>query len=92
MIRTESEGAKSASDFNLRKRYEVLRIGDDDRLIRRRSAEDDFKFVASLEEVFAIVKAAHAAIGHGGGKNFRRSKKEMVQHHTGSLLSLYFLV
>ncbi|GFR64340.1 KRAB-A domain-containing protein 2 [Elysia marginata] len=70
LLKINSFGAKSTFDFNLQKRYEVLGVGNADRLIRRRKDpnEDEFKFIASLEEVFDIVKAAHEAIGHGGGK------------------------
>ncbi|XP_064086109.1 KRAB-A domain-containing protein 2-like [Macrobrachium nipponense] len=69
LLRINSGGAKSAFDFNLKKRYEVQRVGSADRLICRRKDpnEDEYKFVVSLE-VFGIVKAAHEAIGHGGGK------------------------
>ena len=70
LLRINSHGATSPFDYNLKKRYEILRVGNADRLIRKRKdpANDVFKFVASLEEVFGIVKTAHEAIGHGGGK------------------------
>ena len=69
LLRINSDGAKSTFDFNLKKRYEVLRVGNADRLIRKRKDpnEDEFKFVASLE-VFGIVKTAHESISHGGDK------------------------
>ncbi|XP_076053674.1 KRAB-A domain-containing protein 2-like [Oratosquilla oratoria] len=69
LLRINSYGAHSAFDYNLKKRYEVLRVGNADRLIRKRKDknEHEFKFVASLEEVFGIVKTAHEAIGHGSG-------------------------
>ena len=70
LLKINSFSANSPFDFNLKKRYEVLRVSNADRLIRRRRDpnEDEFKFIASLEEVFDIVKATHKAIGHGGGK------------------------
>ncbi|XP_066969244.1 KRAB-A domain-containing protein 2-like [Macrobrachium rosenbergii] len=73
LLRINFDGAKSAFDFNLKKRYEVLRVGSADRLIcwRKYLNEDEFKFVSPLEEVFGIVKAADKAIGHGGDGDFK---------------------
>ncbi|KAK8400496.1 hypothetical protein O3P69_003276 [Scylla paramamosain] len=70
LLRINSSGAQSTFDYNLKKRYEVLRVGNADRLIRKRkdTSEHEFKFVACVEEVFGIIKTAHEAIGHGGGK------------------------
>ena len=48
LLKIHSFGANSPFDFNLKKRYEVLRVGNADRLIRRRKDpnEDEFKFIA----------------------------------------------
>lgn len=70
LLRINFDGAKSTFDFNLKKRYEILRVGNDNRLIHKRKDpnEDEFKIVASLEEVFGIVKVVHEAIDPTGGK------------------------
>ncbi|XP_076061559.1 SCAN domain-containing protein 3-like [Oratosquilla oratoria] len=77
LLRINSYGAHSAFDYNLKNRYEVLRVGNADRLIRKRKDknEHEFKFLASLEEVFGIVKTAHEAIGHGGAMPSKESQK-----------------
>ena len=91
LLRINKHGAKSTSDFNLNKRYEVLRVGNADRLIRKRKDpnEDEFKFVASLEEVYGIVKAAHEAIGHGGGKKTIAEVKKKWSNITQQACYLY---
>ena len=61
--------SKSIDYYNLKKRYEVLRVGEADRLIRKRKGDDwDFKFIIAFEEVHSAIEVAHSAVGHGGEK------------------------
>ena len=56
------------------KRYGILPIRNSNRLIIRDQndpANDMIKFVASLEDVCGIVKAASEGIGHGGDKKIQ---------------------
>ena len=91
LLRINSHGATSPFDYNLMKRYEILRVGTADRLIRKRNdpANDMFKFVASIEEVFGIVKAAHEGIGHGGGKKTIAEVKKKWSNITQEVCYLY---
>ncbi|XP_076039096.1 KRAB-A domain-containing protein 2-like [Oratosquilla oratoria] len=91
LLRINSYGAHSAFDYNLKKRYEVLRVGNADRLIRKRKDknEHEFKFVASLEEMFGIVKTAHEAIGHEGGKKTIVEVKKKWSNITQEVCYLY---
>ncbi|XP_068235798.1 KRAB-A domain-containing protein 2-like [Palaemon carinicauda] len=91
LLRINSQGATSPFDDNLQKRYEILRVGNVDRLIRKRKdpANDVFKFVASIEEVFDIVKAAHEGIGHGGGKKTIAEVKKKWSNITQEVCYLY---
>ena len=91
LLRINSHGATSPFDYNLKKRYEILRVGNVDRLIRKRKdpANDVFKFVASIEEVFDIVKAAHEGIGHGGGKKTIAEVKKKWSNITQEVCYLY---
>lgn len=92
LLRIAASGARSPSDFKLKQRYEILRVGNSDRLIRKRKDDnEEFKFVAAFEEVFDIIKSAHEAIGHGGGKKtIAEIKKKVGKHHTRGMLPLYF--
>ena len=50
----------------LRKSFEVMRIGMEDRLMRKRStSQGSFKFVAAFKEVYQTVKKAHVTVVHG---------------------------
>ena len=45
-----------SSKYNLRKRYEVLRVGGDNLLIKKRKCDDgEFKFIIAFEEVYAAL-------------------------------------
>ena len=61
-------GAKSVYDFNVKRRFEVLRVGDCDRLIKHRHGGEELKFIAAFEDVFMTIDSAHKAVGHGGEK------------------------
>lgn len=77
LLLIESQGPQINDDYNLRKRFEVLRVGNVDRLIKKRkNLNDEFGFVISFEEVHGALVTAHAAVGHGGEKKtFLEAKK-----------------
>ena len=69
LLKIEKEGPKTSDDYNMKKRFEILRVGDDDRLIRKRKGlETEFKFIVCFEEVHQAIAVAHSAVGHGGEK------------------------
>ncbi|KAK7096362.1 hypothetical protein V1264_005664 [Littorina saxatilis] len=59
---------KSRHEYHLLGKFEVLRCGDIERLIQKRTdtAEESILYYASLEETYDIVKREHEATGHGG--------------------------
>ena len=60
---------KVHDDYYLLKHFEILRVGNEDRLIKKRkSDESDFKFIIAQEEIYDAVKTAHLHVGHGGEK------------------------
>ena len=49
------EENKTILYYNLKKRFEILRVGQQDRLIKKRKgAEEEFKFVLALEELHPL--------------------------------------
>ncbi|XP_063865374.1 KRAB-A domain-containing protein 2-like [Scylla paramamosain] len=66
-------------------------VGNADRLIRKRkdTSEHEFKFVACVEEVFGIIKTAHEAIGHGGGKKTIAEVRKKWSNITQEVCYLY---
>ena len=76
LLQIHAEGPKSATDYRLRNHYEVLRIGNDCKLIQKRKS-DDIKLIASFEEVYDAIDAAHKEIGHGGErKTYLQAQKK----------------
>ena len=56
-------------DYNYRSRYEILKVGETECLIKKRTdGEEHYKYVAAFEEVYGAIKKAHKDIGHGGEK------------------------
>ena len=78
LLKIEKEGPKISDDYNMKKRFEILRVGDDDRLIRKRKGlETEFKFIVCFEEVHQAISVAHSAVGHGGEKKtFKEGQKK----------------
>ena len=74
----EKEGPKASTDYNLKRKYAVLSVGGEYRLIKKNDKDgDDFKFVIAIEEMHAALMAAHSAVGHGGEKKtFIEAKKK----------------
>ena len=69
LLNFEKNGPTCNDDYNTRKRFEVLRVSNEDRLIKKRkNNETYFRFVIAFEEVYDALKVAHAAVGHGGEK------------------------
>ena len=52
----EDGSSKPNEYYNLRKRYEVLRVGGDNLIIKKRKCDDgEFKFIIAFEEVYAAL-------------------------------------
>ncbi|XP_068211789.1 KRAB-A domain-containing protein 2-like [Palaemon carinicauda] len=90
LLRINFHGTTSTFDYNLQKRYEILRVGNVDRLIRKQKdpANNVFKFVAYLK-MFDIVKEAHEGIGHSGGKKRIAEVKKNWSNITQEVYYLY---
>ena len=84
----ESDGVLGTADYyNYRTRYEILKVGEAERLIRKRKdGETDYKYVTAFEEAVGAVEKAHKDVGHGGEKKtLFEVKKKMVTHNHGVL-------
>ena len=64
---------KQPGDYNFLKRYDVVTIGNVDKLVLAGS-HSSLKFFVCLEELYDVIRDAHVACGHGGEK---RTEKEL---------------
>ena len=65
LINVDKVGAKSMEDYNLKKRFEVLHVANEYRLIKKRIAgENGFKFIIAFEGLFETSSSIHSKIGH----------------------------
>ncbi|XP_068243799.1 KRAB-A domain-containing protein 2-like [Palaemon carinicauda] len=77
LLRIEKEGPKTSYDYNMKNIFEILRLGDDDRLIwKRKGLETEFKFIVCFEEGHQAISVAHSAVGHGGEKKTFKGQKK----------------
>ena len=78
LLKINREEPKSSDEYNMTKRFEILRFGDEDKLIRKRKElETEFKFVVCFEEVHDAILVAHSAVSHGGEKKtFKEGQKK----------------
>ncbi|KRX12494.1 KRAB-A domain-containing protein 2 [Trichinella nelsoni] len=67
ILRIQSDGPKSVRDYNLKNRYGVIKISEENKLIRL-GKNDAIRCIASIEEMFDVINDAHQKIGHGGEK------------------------
>ncbi|KRZ15916.1 KRAB-A domain-containing protein 2 [Trichinella zimbabwensis] len=56
LLRINAEGAQAYSDYNLEKRFEVLQIRKEFRLIRKRKNENDIRLAAASDEIYDAIK------------------------------------
>ena len=63
-------------DYNYRSRYEILKVGETECLIKKRTdGEEHYKYVAAFQEVYGAIEKAHKDVGHGGEKKTLKLKR-----------------
>ena len=79
LLSIQREGPKESDDYNLRRKFALLRVGDKDWLIKKMNEDgEDYKFVIAIEEVYSAVMVAHSMVVHGS--NGSPFKGLMVAH------------
>ena len=62
-----NDGNKSVEQYNASKRFNVLSIGDVEKLVKERKTEDEpILYFTSKEELYSKIKEHHVQQGHGG--------------------------
>ncbi|GFR57889.1 KRAB-A domain-containing protein 2 [Elysia marginata] len=78
---------KTARQYKLKSRYEILQCGHVDKLIKRRKSptESPIYFV-TLEDTYDVTKSAHLATGHGGrDRMIKELEKKFANVHRESI-------
>src|ERR1044071_1199213 len=68
-VAASSDKLKTRRQYYILKRYEVLRCGDVEKLIKKREegvGEEQTLYFAHIDELHDIVKRSHTSTGHGG--------------------------
>ncbi|XP_064082882.1 KRAB-A domain-containing protein 2-like [Macrobrachium nipponense] len=85
----DKSGKKTPHEYYLLKKYEILKCGDVLKLIRRRTANEDPIYFATLEDTFDIIKRAHIATGHGGRDKMVKELNKKYANITHDAISIY---
>ncbi|XP_068206217.1 KRAB-A domain-containing protein 2-like [Palaemon carinicauda] len=86
---TDKSGEKTPHEYYLLKKYEIFKCGDVLKLIRRRTANEDPIYFATLEYTFDIIKHAHIATGHGGRDKMVKELSKKYDNITHDAISIY---
>ena len=73
--------------YYLINKYQVLKIGETKRLVKKTENKTEIQYYAYAEELFNILKEAHTVVGHGGlhkthlsgVKNYANITREIIQ-------------
>ncbi|XP_064112756.1 KRAB-A domain-containing protein 2-like [Macrobrachium nipponense] len=85
----DKSGKKTPHEYYLLKKYEILKCGDVLKLIRRRTANEDPIYFATLEDTFDIIKRAHIATGHRGRYKMVKELSKKYANITHDAISIY---
>lgn len=81
---------KKPDDYQRLKRYDVTKVGDDDRLIFPASdAGSPVRFYVETEEIFDLINQAHLATGHGGRNRLLKELKKKYKNITCEEIMAY---
>ncbi|XP_076042198.1 KRAB-A domain-containing protein 2-like [Oratosquilla oratoria] len=86
---TDTSAKKTPHEYYLLKKYEVLKCGDVFESIRRRNANEDPIYFATLEDTYDIIKRAHIATGHGGRDKMVKELTKNYANITHDTISIY---
>lgn len=81
---------KSALDYQRLKRYDVLNVGAESKLIGPLLKEDaKIKYFVSCDQLFDIIHNSHLSTGHGGRKKMLKDLNEKYKNVTVESIMLY---
>ena len=75
--------------YYLISKYQVLKIGETKRLVRKTEKKTEIQYYAYAEELFNIFKEAHTVVGHGGLHKTQLSGVKNYANITREIIQLY---
>ena len=88
---TKVSTSMSRHQYYILKKYEVLKCGDVEKLIRKKkSPEDHPVYYATIEDTYDIISKAHIATGHRGREPLRLLPA-MIHHYLLLLMLHHYL-
>jgi hypothetical protein len=95
-IRTIERGGEGLKDsveknryYYLSRKYQVLKIGNVQRLVKKSDEKTDISYLAYEEEMFDILQAAHKLVGHGGVHKTKKQSSLKYDNITREIINLF---
>lgn len=83
------EKNKSDVDYRRLKRYDIIVVGKEEKLISPLKAGGSIKYFATIEETYGIIHDAHLATGHGGRNRLVKEINNKYNNITTEAVMLY---
>jgi len=84
---------KTARQYYLLRRYQVVQCGDVEKLIKKRPADADAEantlYFTHMDDMYDIVKRAHLSTGHGGRDKMLKTLSQKYANITSDVVELY---
>ncbi|KAI5717175.1 hypothetical protein M8J77_001334 [Diaphorina citri] len=81
---------KTPLEHNLLKKFDVLKVGDTEKLIcPLDEGNQSVRFYAHFEELFGLVQEAHTSIGHGGRTRMLKELQKKYKNITIQIIMIY---
>lgn len=86
----EKTTSKSPQEYQRLRRYDVIQIGNDERLFTpSKNKKRPNLFYTFMEENFEIIHETHIAIGHGGRNKMMSELKSKYKNITSQIVMIY---
>ncbi|XP_063600553.1 uncharacterized protein LOC134776736 [Penaeus indicus] len=86
----QNPSSKSRRIYYILQKYEVLKCGDREKLIKKRKSVDESPiYYVTIEDTYDIIKRAHIATGHGGRDKMKCSLGAKYANITKEALELF---
>lgn len=85
----KTKDKKSSKDYRRLQRFEIIKIGDCEEKLIKRSSSGQLKYYVSNEEMYDVINLAHIATGHGGRDRLLKETSRQYANVTRDAVVLF---
>jgi hypothetical protein len=80
---------KSGADYNRIRRFDILTVGDNEKLVVPLNESNDILYYLTIEEMYDIIDSVHKSIGHGGMNKMYKELSKKYKNITQEVVKLF---